>query len=506
MPTSFEQALRNLIRPDAQTLVRIVDQVRRDDRVVRGVVEPLSRARDLGAMVTVRIPGGVGYCASQDLSAAGLAAARDRAAAWARAAQEQGLFAGLDWPVPGPALEAGRASAAWAALLATVSGLGADQGQDDCWDDPRLGRAAMVALLGEEVAACAIDPRIVNRVAALTLIRERQWLWVDGGLIDARDQILVSPNLEVTAAAGGRSQTRSLGGQYNGFCQQGGYEVVERSGLIGSGPRLAAEAIELLLAPNCPSGRMEVLLAPDQMMLQIHESIGHPLELDRILGDERNFAGTSFVTPEMFGHYQYGSSGLNVCFEPDQSGGFASYGSDDEGTPAELTWLIREGRLLRPLGSALSIARMGQAGHALEGVANARASAWHRPPIDRMANLNMAPGDASLEQMIASIEEGVWMKTNVSWSIDDSRNKFQFGCEWGRLIKDGQLGPVVRNPNYRGISATFWRNLRQVGDASTYAMMGTPFCGKGEPGQVIRVGHSAPACLFADVDVFGAAS
>ena len=139
----------------------------------------------------------------------------------------------------------------------------------------------------------------------------------------------------------------------------------------------------------------------------------------------------------------------------------------------------------------------------LSNHANARASSWNRPPIDRIGNLNVEAGTASFAELIASVERGVYMSTNCSWSIDDSRNKFQFGCEWGRLIEDGQLTTVVKNPNYRGISATFWRNLKMVGNAETFDIMGTPFCGKGEPNQVVRVGHASPACLFADVDVFG---
>ena len=136
-------------------------------------------------------------------------------------------------------------------------------------------------------------------------------------------------------------------------------------------------------------------------------------------------------------------------------------------------------------------------------MANARADNWNRPPIDRMANINLEPGDASLEEMIAGIERGALMSTNSSWSIDDSRNKFQFGCEWGRLIENGKLTGVVKNPNYRGISANFWRSLERVGDASTLQVLGTPYCGKGEPAQVIRVGHASPACVFRHVDVFG---
>ena len=245
---------------------------------------------------------------------------------------------------------------------------------------------------------------------------------------------------------------------------------------------------------------MDLLLAPDQMVLQIHESIGHPIELDRILGDERNYAGTSFVTQDMFGSYRYGSDLLNVTFDPTRPEQLASYGYDDEGTPALKEFIIKDGILLRPLGGAISQARADCA-----GVANARACSWNRPPIDRMANLNLEVGDSSFEEMVASVERGVFMQTNCSWSIDDSRNKFQFGCEYGRLIEDGQLKGLVKKPNYRGISATFWRNLKMVGDQETYLVMGTPNCGKGEPNQVVRVGHASPTCLFADVDVFGGA-
>ena len=233
-------------------------------------------------------------------------------------------------------------------------------------------------------------------------------------------------------------------------------------------------------------------------MLQIHESIGHPLELDRILGDERNFAGTSFVTLDMFGKYQYGSDLLNVTYDPTMHHQFASFAFDDDGAAAKKEFIIEHGMLKRPLGGTISQARAG-----MEGVANSRACAWNRAPIDRMANLNIEPGTASLDDMIASIDNGVIMRTNLSWSIDDSRNKFQFGCEMGHVIKNGKLGHIVKNPNYRGISATFWRSLAMVGGISTQEVMGTPFCGKGEPNQVIRVGHASPACKFAGIDVFG---
>jgi predicted Zn-dependent protease len=462
--------------------LRVVAEESSSLAVTRGVLQPFWSAADRGAMLGATVPGGIGYAATADLSAAGLQAAADRAIRWAQACARSGLFRDVRLPRPS-ALGARRASHV---------------------GRPMPGQAELVDLLHAEAAAMKCDPRIVNWNASLRLTRSRQWLTVDGEQVSEQAFDFVEPNLEATAADDSGAQTRSLAGQYNGFCQQGGFEVIERSGLVGSGARIADEALQLLAAPNCPGGRMALLLMPDQMMLQIHESIGHPLELDRILGDERNFAGTSFVSLDMFGSYRYGSELLNVSFDPGEPSELASYAVDDEGSPAQRVRLIERGLLVRPLGGALSQARARAQGFELDGTANARAIGWHRPPIDRMANVNVEPGDATLEQLIAGIERGVLMRTNVSWSIDDSRNKFQFGCEWGQLIEDGRLGGVVRNPNYRGVSATFWRNLARVGDASTFQVMGTPFCGKGEPGQVIRVGHASPACVFSDVEVFGA--
>ena len=237
---------------------------------------------------------------------------------------------------------------------------------------------------------------------------------------------------------------------------------------------------------------------PDQMMLQIHESVGHALEIDRILGDERNFAGGSFITLEDIGSFRYGSSLMNVAFDPTIAQELASYGADDIGNTAVKEYLIKDGILVRALGSLESQKRSGQ-----RGVANQRACSWNRPPIDRMANLNLEAGTSSFDSIIASIENGVLMFSNRSWSIDDYRNKFQFGCEYGKLIENGKLTKTVRDPNYRGISRYFWNSLCAVGDESTFEVFGTPNCGKGEPNQVIRVGHASPVCAFSDVEVFG---
>jgi predicted Zn-dependent protease len=195
---------------------------------------------------------------------------------------------------------------------------------------------------------------------------------------------------------------------------------------------------------------------------------------------------------------QYGSQLLNATFDPGLESQFASYGFDDCGNPARREYLIQDGKLLRGLGSLESQARSG-----LPGVANFRAAGWNRAPIDRMANLNLEPGNSSLAEMVAGVEHGVYMESNISWSIDDYRNKFQFGCEFARLIEDGRFTKVLKNPNYRGITVPFWHSLQKVGGADEFQAFGTPFCGKGEPNQMIRVGHAAPPCLFSQVEVFG---
>jgi predicted Zn-dependent protease len=475
MPDSLQERFRALTSNADFWSLRFVEEETDCLAVRQNVVMPPQQSLDRGAMLTAHVAGGIGYAATSDLSRSGLQAALERASEWARATARHGV---VD-----------------TRKLAMPDSRGEYRSPDEL---PLPSRRELYDLLRRESANAKCHEAIVDWQSTLVVREaEHRYLTSQGADVVQRYRQLTA-NVSATANRGSVTQTRSLGGQYNGFCQQGGGDVIARAELAGAGRRVAEEALQLLDAPNCPSGRMDLLLMPDQMMLQIHESIGHPLELDRILGDERNFAGTSFVTPDMFGSYRYGSPLLNVTFDPTLRGEFASYGYDDDGSPAEKAYLIRAGILERPLGSLLSQTRAG-----LPGVANSRAEGWNRPPIDRMANLNIEPGEHSLADLIAGVERGVLKRTNVSWSIDDSRNKFQFGCEWGQLIENGRLTRVVKNPNYRGISATFWRSLKKVGDASTFEVLGTPYCGKGEPGQTIRCGHASPACVFADIDVFG---
>jgi predicted Zn-dependent protease len=469
------EALRDTFRQLTSTApfwsLRAVAETRESLVVRQDSPEPLRLAVDRGAMLTAINAGGYGYCATSDLSPAGLQAALDRATAWAETTRSVGVhdFDVRDIPAPSGEYD----------LVAT--------------DEPTRSRRELLALLAEECRGARIDDRVVERAAGLDRRDvEHRYLTSHGGDVRQKFRYTV-PRARVVANRGIETQARSYE-----HAQQGGLDALERSGFVGCGARLADEALQLLAAPDCPTGAMDLLLMPDQMMLQIHESIGHPLELDRILGDERNYAGTSFVTTDMFGSYRYGSDLLEVTYDPSLPAEIATFAFDDEGSPATKIWLIRKGILERPLGGRLSQMRAG-----MPGTANSRACSWNRPPIDRMANLNVEPGSSTLQEMIASIERGVLMRTNVSWSIDDSRNKFQFGCEWGELIEEGRIRGVVKNPNYRGVSATFWRSLRMVGDPGTFEIHGTLYCGKGEPNQGIHTGHASPPCLFAGVAVFG---
>lgn len=458
--------------------LRLVEEEHEILTVQRGVLQPVRQTVDCGAMITVHHRGGTGYGATCDLTSAGLRRAAERARTWAERTAGRGVcdFSELEMPAPSGD-HATAVQRPWASM-------------------PLSER---IDLLMGASGRLRPDDRIVDWSVSLWHAEVRTTLVDANGRSASQASSLLSPDASVVASNGDRVQRRSWGGG-RGASQQGGLELLDRLDFMGVCDRLPREALALLVAPDCPSGRMSLLLAPDQMMLQIHESIGHPLELDRILGDERNYAGTSFVTPDMFGSYRYGSPLLNVTFDPTVPNEFASYGFDDEGRAAHREWLIRDGVLQRPLGGTISQARAG-----LPGVANARAQSWNRPAIDRMANINLEPGSSSLEALIRSVERGVLMRTNTSWSIDDSRNKFQFGCEMGQRIEDGELKELVRNPNYRGVSATFWRSLSGVGDRSTFEVYGTPWCGKGEPNQIIRVGHASPMALFSDVQVFGGA-
>ena len=478
MLKTIEQRFARSVPKDADFCSLRIQRENSESIAVRdAILQPVSCSEDLGAMLAVvGKNGGYGYAATSDLSEIGLRRAAARAMQWADQTAGKSVF--------------GFAKSSFEHAIGEYC-----SPVETPWGEVSL--EDKVSLAQAQCAALKSDRRVVDSVASLGW-RETESLYLTngGGRVHQRFSYLF-PGLRAAVNEGAETVSRTFGGY--AFCRQGGFEVIDQVGWRGAASQVADEALELLFADNCSAGEMDLLLAPDQMVLQIHESIGHPLELDRILGDERNYAGTSFVTLDMFGSYPYGSRLLNITFDPTRPAQLASYRFDDDGAPAQRAFIIKDGILLRPLGGTISRARVD----GLEGVANSRACGWNRPPIDRMANLNLEPGESTFEDMVRSVEKGIYMQTNCSWSIDDSRNKFQFGCEYARLIEDGELTKVVKNPNYRGISATFWRNLKMVGDEESLQIMGTPNCGKGEPNQVIGVGHASPACLFGKVDVFG---
>ncbi len=345
-----------------------------------------------------------------------------------------------------------------------------------------------------------VSDKIVQTTASIALTETESWFVSTNGSEVQQQFFRISTDFAATAQTDNIVQRRSDNGWF-ARCYQGGLEHFLTDDLWERVQTIGEQAIELLSAQECPEESTTLVLAPDQMLLQIHESVGHPLELDRILGDERNYAGGSFVKPEDFGNLTYGSQLMNITFDPTVTKEFASYGFDDIGAPASREYLIKAGVLQRGLGSLESQSRLN-----VPGVACSRASSWNRAPIDRMANLNLEPGDMSLDSIIGNIDRGIYMEANRSWSIDDQRHKFQFSCEYAKLIENGKLTKTVRNPNYRGVTPQFWSNLVMLGDQSTWKMYGTPTCGKGEPNQCITVGHGSPVAAFANVEVFGGAA
>ena len=430
---------------------------------------------DEGLMVEVLVDGQFAYSATQDTSVDGIQRATQKAIAQAKSSAPFGVF-----------------------QFNEQKHRRASQGQyrspsKTRWDKNSLQSVSDVLMKASQKLQS--HSNIVAASAYAQIIDTTQFILSNQGTEIFQSFFMVNTNFSATANKDSETQVRS---DHGGLarCQQIGLEVFELASILERCENIREQAIELLSADDCPQGQFDLILAPDQMLLQIHESIGHPLEMDRILGDERNYAGWSFVQPSDFGKLKYGSNLMNVTFDPHQKGELASYDFDDSGLPATKEYLIEKGILKRGLGSQESQARLN-----IPGVANFRSSSWNRAPIDRMANINLEPGTHTLEQLISNVEHGIYMESNKSWSIDDYRNKFQFGCEYAKLIENGKLTKTLKNPNYRGTTIDFWNHLKMLSaQTETY---GSPYCGKGEPNQVIRVGHSSPYCLFDKIEVFG---
>ncbi|MGH2356704.1 MAG: TldD/PmbA family protein, partial [Candidatus Limnocylindria bacterium] len=291
--------------------------------------------------------------------------------------------------------------------------------------------------------------------------------------------------IEATAVNDSEMQQRSYPNSFGGQRVTGGFEAVRALALADHAQRVAEEAVALLDAPQCPSGEMSLVLDSTQVALQIHESCGHPTELDRVFGTEASFAGTSFLTTDKLGSFRYGSDLVGIDADATAPGGLGTFGYDDEGVPAQNVPLVQSGTLVGYLTSRETAPRIDR-----RSMGSARAYSWNLIPLIRMTNINLRPGDAgSLEDLIADTREGIFMSVNKSWSIDDRRLNFQFGDQAGWLIRDGKLTQLVKNPTYTGITPQFWGSCDAICGPDEWTLWGLPNCGKGEPMQIGHVGH-----------------
>ncbi|MFV2020384.1 TldD/PmbA family protein [Micromonospora sp. LOL_023] len=436
-----------------------------------GEIEALVQHSDAGLGVRALVGSSWGFYAVPDPSPAAARAAGGRAAKIAAASAQ----------VPGPPIElvpAGAGTASWVSpcLVDPLSVPLPDKG------DLLVGATRTMVENGADLAE------------GLYQIWDTSKWFVssEGHRIDQRIREC-GAGLSATAIGDGETQRRSYP-SYRGQYGTSGWELVDSLDLPAHAARIAQEARELLTAPACPAGETTLILGGEQMALQIHESVGHAIELDRILGWEAAFAGTSWLDLAQLGSLRYGSELMNVTIDPTIPGALGSFGFDDEGSPAVKRDAVREGRWVGVLAGRDSAAVAG-----LDHGGSVRADGWSRLPMVRMTNVGLEPGPHTLAEMIAATDDGVLMDFNRSWSIDDRRLNFQFGCEIGWEIKNGQLGRILRNPTYTGIGPVFWQSMDMLSSESV--AWGTPNCGKGQPGQVGHTGHPAAPARFTNVRV-----
>lgn len=353
-----------------------------------------------------------------------------------------------------------------------------------------------IDLLLRADAAMARVPQVRVRECSLEFDRERRFFASSEG---ARlDQTIIESGggLDAIATSDDDVQTRSYPNSFGRHQLCAGWETIEGFDLAGNAERIATEAAALLTADLCPAGVMTVILDGTQAALQVHESCGHPTELDRVLGTEAAFAGMSFLTPDLLGHFRYGSEQVTITADATRKQGLGTFGWDDEGVPARRVALVDQGRFSGYMTSRETAATLGQ-----ESNGTMRADGWARIPLIRMTNVNLEPGLSSLEEMIATTERGVYLETNRSWSIDDRRLNFQFGTQNAWEIVDGARTRLVRNALYSGRTPEFWGSCDAVAGPDEWRMWGVVNCGKGQPVQSMHVGHGAAPCRFRNVRV-----
>jgi TldD protein len=445
--------------------------------VRNAVVEGLRQSETAGVGVRALIGSSWGFYATPVLSTAAARAAGEEATAIARASTI----------VAGPPID-----------LAESPEPPAQTHWDSTWvghpiDDVGLGEKGDL-LVG--VTKTINDAGVALAEASYAIWDTEKWLVSSEGHRISQHLVECGAAMSATAIGDGETQRRSypgIRGQYG----TSGWELVRRIDLPGNAQRIADEALALLQAPPCPAiESTDLILGSEQLALQIHESVGHAIELDRILGWEAAYAGTSWLELPKMGSLTFGSELMNITADATLPGALGSFGYDDEGTPAQCVDIVREGTWVGVLSGRDSAAIAGVAPGGM-----VRGDGFNRLPMVRMTNVGLLPGTSSLDEMIAATDDGILVDTNRSWSIDDKRLNFQFGCEIGWEIKNGQRGRMVRNPTYTGIGPRFWQSLDMLGNESEWTFWGTPNCGKGQPGQIGHTGHPAVPCRFRGVRV-----
>jgi TldD protein len=448
----------------------------REERVeVRnGVVSALADSQSTGYGIRALVDGAWGFAASSDASDAGLDTAAARAVAIARASAE---LAGMRFGAPPP------------------------RAYVDRFHTP-VARDPQHVPLGERVALLLAAEKAAHAGAQIAVARAWLDLWRTEkfffSTIGSRiEQTIVQSGSGLAAMAVGENdvQTRTYPGDI-GLYKSGGWEIVEEAQLVQNAQRIGEEAIALLRAPQCPSGTFDVILGGSQVSLQVHESCGHPAELDRVMGWEANFSGTSFLELDQLDRLQYGSSAVTIAIDNTLPFGMATCGYDDEGTKSGTSDIVRDG-VLRGYEMSNDTARaIGR-----ESNACVRAQSWQYVPMIRMCNVNLMPGTLPFDALFEDVRDGIYMESNRSWSIDDRRLNFQFGCQMGYEIKNGKRGRLLKNPTYGGMTPRFWNSCDAIADADSWNAWGTPNCGKGEPMQSGRTTQGAAPARFRGVNV-----
>ncbi|MBI3290539.1 TldD/PmbA family protein [Candidatus Microgenomates bacterium] len=468
--------------------VRVVEKESQDIATKDGVVEALNSSHSLGYGVRVLKDGAWGFAGSNDFTKRGVEKTVKRAVEISESSAKH-----KDEDVVLASLKRGRlARRTYKTPI-----------KEDPFEVPIEEKLETLVAADN---ALRVDPRIVVSQSSFSANKEKKvFASTEGSLID-QEIIWCGAGIEASAVEGTEFQNRSYPSSFGGQYATRGYEFIRELDLVGNAPRIGEESAALLTAPLCPTGEYDIILDSNQLGLQIHESCGHATELDRALGYEASYAGTSFLTPDKLGKLKYGSDIVNMTADATIPGGLGTFGYDDEGVPAQRTFLVKDGLFVDYLTSRETVSPLRKLAPSYKrGGSNGtmRATSWDRIPLIRMTNVNLEPGRDgwNLEKLIGDTKRGIFMSTNRSWSIDDRRLNFQFGTEIAWEIKNGKRGRMLRNATYQGMTPKFWNSCDAICGRDEWVVWGTPNCGKGQPSQVMYTGHGAAPSRFRKIKV-----